>query len=100
LINYFLKKKKSYDQAIKKYGFIKLKQFEPKCLTIFDQTCLHKTMNKNKGLRLSLDFGITLKLAEDEKIFLKRYKRRFVKKKISFKQIKKLLDLKSIHEKY
>ena len=96
----FFKKKKSYDQAIKKYGFVKLKQFEPKSLTIFDQTCLHKTMNKNKGLRLSLDFGITLKLAEDEKIFLKRYKRRFVKKKISFKQIKKLLDLKSIHEKY
>ena len=96
----FFKKKKSYDQAIKKYGFIKLKQFEPKCLTIFDQTCLHKTMNKNKGLRLSLDFGITLKLAEDKKIFLKRYKRRFVKNKISFKQIKKLLDLKSIHEKY
>ena len=96
----FFKKKKNYDQAIRKYGFRKLKKFNYRCLTIFDQTCLHKTMNKNKGLRLSLDFGITLKFVKNKKTFLKRYKKRFVKKKINYGEIKKLISLKSIHEKY
>ncbi len=57
-------------------------------------------MNKNKGLRLSLDFGITLKFVKNKKTFLKRYKKRFVKKKINYGEIKKLISLKSIHEKY
>ncbi len=96
----FFSKKKNYDTAIKKYGFKKLKPFNHKCLTIFDQACLHQTMNKDKDLRLSLDFGITLKSIKEKKKFSNRYKNRFFKNKLGINKIKKLLNLKSIHEKY
>ena len=48
-------------------------------ITIFDQACLHKTKNKNCGIRLSIDFGIILKENISKKILLKRYKDRFIK---------------------
>ena len=96
----FFYKKKNYDTAINKYGYKKLKSFNHKCLTIFDQACLHKTMNKDRGLRLSLDFGITLKSIKNKKIYSKRYKNRFIKKRAGMNFAKKLLNLKSIHEKF
>ena len=57
-------------------------------------------MNKDKDLRLSLDFGITLKSIKEKKKFSNRYKNRFFKNKKEINKIKKLLNLKSIHEKY
>ena len=57
-------------------------------------------MNKDKDLRLSLDFGITLKSIKEKKIFSQRYKNRFFKNRPGINEIKKLLNLKSIHEKY
>ena len=57
-------------------------------------------MNKDKDLRLSLDFGITLKSIKKKKIFSQRYKNRFFKNRPGINEIKKLLNLKSIHEKY
>ena len=79
---------------------LKLKPFNHKCLTIFDQACLHQTMNKDKDLRLSLDFGITLKSIKNKKIYSKNYKNRFIKKRAGMNFAKKLLNLKSIHEKF
>ena len=50
-------KKINYESA-KKYGYTKKKKFNTNYLTIFDQSCLHKTLNNNCGLRISIDFGI------------------------------------------
>ncbi len=96
----FFEKKKNYESAIKKYGSKKIKNLNHKKLTIFDQACLHRTKNKNTNLRISLDFGITLKSIKKKKVISKRYKKRFLKKKINISNLKKILDLKSIHEKF
>jgi len=98
--NKFFDKKTNYESAIKKYGYKKIKTFDTSKLTIFDQACLHKTINKNKNLRLSLDFGIIIHKGR-KSIFLKRYKKRFLsKKKITINQLIKSLSPKSIHEKF
>ena len=96
----FFNKKKNYENAIKKYGFKKIKKLNPKKLTIFDQSCLHRTVNKNRNLRLSLDFGITLKSIKEKRIFRKRYKKRFLNKQVNLNELKKILNPKSIHEKF
>ena len=96
----FFLKKKNYENAIKKYGFEKIKKLNYKKLTIFDQACLHRTKNKDTNLRLSLDFGIMLKSIKNKKIIFKRYKKRFLKKKISLENLNKILKIKSIHEKF
>ena len=96
----FFHKKKNYQNAIKKYGFKKIKKLNYKRLTIFDQACLHRTKNKDTSLRLSLDFGIMLKSIQNKKILLKRYKKRFLNKKVNLLNLKKILALKSIHEKF
>ena len=62
----FFNKKNNYENTIKKYGFKKIKKLNTKKLTIFDQACLHRTVNKDRNLRLSLDFGITLKMTASE----------------------------------
>ena len=98
----FFNKKNNYDNAIKKYGFQKIKRLDVSKLTIFDQACLHRTVNKNRDLRLSLDFGITLINNKQKKIFTDRYKKRFIErnKKINLNQLIKILKPKSIHENY
>lgn len=96
----FFNKKSNYESAIKQYGYKKIKTFDSDKLTIFDQACLHKTKNYNTNLRLSLDFGIIINNGK-EKIFSKRYKNRFLKKKkITIKELKKNLSPKSIFEKF
>jgi hypothetical protein len=59
-------------------------------------------VNKNRDLRLSLDFGITLINNKQKKKFTDRYKRRFIErnKKINLNQLIKILKPKSIHEKF
>jgi hypothetical protein len=98
----FFNKKNNYDIAIKKYGFQKIKALDVSKLTIFDQACLHRTVNKNRDLRLSIDFGITLINNKQKKIFTDRYKKRFIErnKKINLNQLIKILKPKSIHENY
>lgn len=98
----FLKKKNNYDNPIKKYGFKKIKKLNLSKLTIFDQLCLHRTVNKNRDLRLSIDFGITLIKIKKKKIFTDTYKKRFIEKnkKINLNQLIKILKPKSIHENY
>ena len=75
-INFF-KKKINYETAIKKYGFNKIKKFNPKKLIIFDQITLHKTLNFNKGLRVSIDFGIMINKNFKKSSFSDRYKNNF-----------------------
>ena len=98
----FFNKKNNYDTAIKKYGFKKIKRLDVSKLTIFDQACLHRTVNKNRDLRLSLDFGITLINNKQKKTFIGRYKKRFIEKnkKINLNQLIKILKPKSIHDKF
>lgn len=98
----FFNKKNNYDSAIKKYGFKKIKKLDVSKLTIFDQACLHRTLNKNRDLRLSVDFGITLINSKQKKTFTERYKKRFIErnKKINLNQLIKILKPKSIHEKF
>ena len=98
----FFNKQNNYDDAIKKYGFKKIKKLDISKLTIFDQACLHRTVNKNRDLRLSLDFGITLINNKQKKKFIDRYKKRFIErnKKINLNQLIKILKPKSIHEKF
>jgi hypothetical protein len=98
----FFNKKNNYDTAIKKYGFKKIKRLDVSKLTIFDQACLHRTVNKNRDLRLSLDFGITLINNKQKKTFIARYKKRFIEKnkKINLNQLIKILKPKSIHDKF
>ena len=76
----FFNKQNNYDDAIKRYGFKKIKKLNVSKLTIFDQACLHRTVNKNRDLRLSLDFGITLTSNKQKKKFVDRYKKRFIEK--------------------
>jgi hypothetical protein len=59
-------------------------------------------VNKNRDLRLSLDFGITLINNKQKKKFIDRYKKRFIErnKKINLNQLIKILKPKSIHEKF
>ena len=67
-------------------------------ITIFDQACLHKTKNKNCGIRLSIDFGIILKENISKKILLKRYKDRFIKNRsiLNINKLTKILKPQSI----
>ena len=41
-----------------------------------------------------------LKSIQNKKILLKRYKKRFLNKKVNLLDLKKILALKSIHEKF
>jgi hypothetical protein len=99
-INFF-KKKINYETAINKYGFKKIKKFNPNKLTIFDQSCLHKTLNFNKGLRVSIDFGIIVSKKTDISLFSKRYKDNFFSpdNKLKFVKTLKSKKLKSIFSK-
>ena len=96
----FFHKKKNYENAIKKYGFVKIKKLDYKKLTIFDQACLHRTRNNGTNLRLSIDFGIMLKSIKNKKKISKRYKKRFLKRRVSLKNLNRLLETKSIHYKF
>lgn len=97
--NFFLKKK-NYDIAIKKYGYRRIKKLDTNKITIFDQACLHRTINFNRNLRLSLDFGIIID-NKRKRFFSKRYKNRFLdNKNISIIKLKKALKPKSIHDKF
>ena len=46
-------------------------------MTIFDQSCLHKTLNYNTGLRISLDFGIIISKNTNINKFTSRYRNNF-----------------------
>ena len=50
-------------------------------LTIFDQSCLHKTLNYNCGLRISIDFGMIVSKNINKSSFSNRYKNNFFKPK-------------------
>ena len=77
----FFKKKINYESAIKKYGYTKIKKFNTNYLTIFDQSCLHKTLNYNCGLRISIDFGMIVSKNINKSSFSNRYKNNFFKPK-------------------
>ncbi len=96
--NKFFDKKNDYKKAIQDYGFKKIKEMNVNKITIFDQACLHKTKNKNCGIRLSIDFGIILKENISKKILLKRYKDRFIKNRsiLNINKLTKILKPQSI----
>ena len=97
----FFKKKINYERTIKKYGFKKIKKLNTKCITIFDQSCLHKTVNYNKGLRISLDFGIIISKSININKFTNRYKNNFFNpnKKNNFSALFDKKKIKSIFSK-
>ena len=64
----FFSKQHNYKSSIKKYGYSFIKKQNKNMITLFDQSCLHKTVNKNADLRLSLDFGLILKKKKIKKI--------------------------------
>jgi hypothetical protein len=72
-------------QTFKKYEHISNLKFDN--ATIFDHTCLHRTLKTNGGLRVSIDIGITLK-SSDGVSKTKKYGRTM--KKIKIKDILKI----------
>jgi len=97
----FFKKKINYETTIKKYGFKKIKKLNTNCMTIFDQSCLHKTLNYNTGLRISLDFGIIICESININKFTIRYKNNFFNpnKKNNFSALFDKKKIKSIFSK-
>lgn len=72
-----LKKLKDYNQGKKLFKKVKyLAKSEKDELIIFDQLCLHRTMQKkNSGPRISLDMGLDIKKIKKKYNFLKKSKR-------------------------
>jgi hypothetical protein len=92
----FFSKQNNYKQSIKKYGYSFIKKQNKNMITLFDQSCLHKTENKNKDLRLSLDFGLILKKNKFKK-FEKRYQNKFISiKKNPPNSVRNLISIKTI----
>ena len=91
----FFSKQYNYKNSIKKYGYSFIKKLDKNMITLFDQSCLHKTVNKNTDLRLSLDFGLILKKKKLKK-FEKRYQNKFFNiKKNSPAKVKNLISIKT-----
>ena len=97
----FFQKKQNYKNQTKKYQITKIKRFDSKKITIFDKECLHKTVNKNCNLRLSIDCGFIYK-SKNKKLIENRFQKNLINKhtNLSLSLLNQKLLPKSIHEKF